>query len=108
MAKDKLYGLIILVVAAAVLVLYTLYTVVDWYLQTYAGAPLGLPSPIGALENVFNWQFMVLAPMWLIVVLICVIAIWIGYSMLTTPPPVPLDELEAELEAEESAAAASE
>jgi len=35
------------------------------------------------------------------VLLIAIIAIWIGYSMLTTPAPVPLEELEAELASEE-------
>ncbi|MHA2009677.1 MAG: hypothetical protein ACXABO_14440 [Promethearchaeota archaeon] len=39
--------------------------------------------------------------MWLLVLLISIIAIWIGYSMLTTPAPVPLEELEEELAAEE-------
>ena len=38
-----------------------------------------------------------------LVILISIIAIWIGYSMLTTPAPVPLEELEEELAAEEAA-----
>ncbi len=50
-----------------------------------------------------DWRLFVVLPMWLIVVLISVIAIWIGYSMLTTPAPVPLEELEEELAAEEEA-----
>ncbi len=48
-----------------------------------------------------NWAWAVVLPLWLIVVLVGVIAAWIGFSMLTTPPPVPLEELEEELEAEE-------
>ncbi|MFX0106113.1 MAG: hypothetical protein ACFE75_11565 [Candidatus Hodarchaeota archaeon] len=48
-----------------------------------------------------NWKLFVVAPMWLLVLLIAIIAIWIGYSMLTTPAPVPLEELEEELAAEE-------
>ncbi len=50
-----------------------------------------------------DWRLFVVLPMWLIVILISVIAIWIGYSMLTTPAPVPLEELEEELAAEEEA-----
>jgi hypothetical protein len=48
-----------------------------------------------------DWKLFVVAPMWLLVLLISIIAIWIGYSMLTTPAPVPLEELEEELAAEE-------
>jgi len=32
--------------------------------------------------------------MWIVVILILGIAMWIGWTMLTTPPPVPLEELE--------------
>ncbi|MHA1730397.1 MAG: hypothetical protein ACTSU5_00550 [Promethearchaeota archaeon] len=106
MAKDKLYGAIILVAAAVILVLYTVYTLVDWYIATYGGNPLGVPSPLfGWAEQVFDWDFFIMFPIWLLVTLIMVIAIWIGYSMLTTPPPVPLEELEEELEAEEAKSA---
>ena len=55
-----------------------------------------------------NWAWAVVLPLWLIVVLVGVIAAWIGFSMLTTPPPVPLEELEEELEAEENASKGSE
>ena len=48
-----------------------------------------------------DWRLFVVAPIWLLVILISIIAIWIGYSMLTTPAPVPLEELEQELAAEE-------
>lgn len=50
-----------------------------------------------------SWRLFVVAPIWLLVILIAIIAIWIGYSMLTTPAPVPLEELEEELAAEEEA-----
>jgi hypothetical protein len=48
-----------------------------------------------------NWKIFVVGPIWLFVMLISIIAIWIGYSMLTTPAPVPLEELEEELASEE-------
>ena len=53
--------------------------------------------------DLFSWRLFVVAPLWLLVILVCIIAIWIGYSMLTTPAPVPLEELEEELAAEEAA-----
>ena len=48
-----------------------------------------------------NWKIFVVGPIWLFVMLISIIAIWIGYSMLTTPAPVPLEELEEELASED-------
>jgi hypothetical protein len=60
-----------------------------------------------------DWKLFTVLPIWLLVVLISIIAIWIGYSMLTTPAPVPLEamatyrslieKLEEELAAEEEA-----
>jgi hypothetical protein len=55
-------------------------------------------SPI--FGGLLNWvvvppRYLAVAiPIWLAVTLILVIAAWIGYTMLTTPPPVPLEELE--------------
>ncbi len=51
--------------------------------------------------DLLDWRLFVVLPIWLLVILIAIIAIWIGYSMLTTPAPVPLEELEQELAAEE-------
>ncbi|MBY8992305.1 MAG: hypothetical protein KGD58_16285 [Candidatus Lokiarchaeota archaeon] len=48
-----------------------------------------------------NWKIFTVGPIWLFVMLISIIAIWIGYSMLTTPAPVPLEELEEELASED-------
>ncbi len=51
----------------------------------------------------FSWTWALMIPMYIVVLLICAVLIWIGYSMITTPPPVPLEELEEELEREEEA-----
>ncbi len=56
----------------------------------------------------FNWQWAVVLPLTLGIICIGLLAAWIGYSMITTPPPVPLEELEEELEAEEAASKAEE
>ena len=107
MAKDKIIGLIIMVVGILIAVVYTLGSIVDLFLQSsWAGAARNEANGfiIPGLPDIFDWQLFVVGPLWLIVILICVIAIWIGYSMLTTPAPVPLEELEEELAAEEAAA----
>lgn len=105
-AKDKIIGLCVILIGIVIMVVYTLGSIVDLYLQSGMGGnhPNGidLTSWLG-LPDLLNWQLFVVLPLWLIVCVICLIAIWIGYSMLTTPAPVPLEELEEELAAEEAA-----
>ncbi|TFF98101.1 MAG: hypothetical protein EU547_02425 [Promethearchaeota archaeon] len=107
MAKDKIYGAIILIIAALVLVWYTLYAVVygglfagDYgWMASMWGEPLTFAITLGGR----SWRWAVIGPLYLAAVLILGIAMWIGYTMLTTPPPVPLEELEElGLEEEES------
>jgi hypothetical protein len=109
MSKDKIIGLIILAGAAALLVFYSI-----WLIGGYVAAQIALnPTSswwlwlgwLGGWATAIGlpWELAVILPMWLVAILVLAIAIWIGYSMLTTPPPVPLEELEEELEAEEAA-----
>lgn len=105
MAKDKVIGLLIMIVGLIIAVVYTLGSIVDLYLQ-YTGIEGGfqiqfLTNLLGI--DIFSWKLFVVLPLWILVILISIIAIWIGYSMLTTPAPVPLEELEEELAAEEAA-----
>ena len=99
MQRDKIYGLIIFIGAAVILLWYTLYAVV------YAGWSQGGTHPTrdlgGFLYNFATlfgllswWGWAVILPLYVAALLILVIAMWIGWTMLTTPPPVPLEELE--------------
>jgi hypothetical protein len=104
MAKDKILGAIIMVVGILIIFFYTVMGPIDRACMDggfMAGTWL---DNITSWRNMFglDWEWMVILPMWLVVVLVGVIAAWIGFSMLTTPPPVPLEELEEELEAEEA------
>ena len=103
MAKDKIIGLVILLGAAALLVIYSLW-LVGGYIQQTTGS-LHNSAIVNWIPSLFNlpWELAVIAPLELVAILVLAIAMWIGYSMLTTPPPVPLEELEEELEAEEKA-----
>ena len=95
MQRDKLYGLIIFAGALAVLVWYTLFCFVYYgiYHGVYdAGNPLILFATLGGFLSYGPWA--VILPIWIAALLILVIAMWIGWTMLTTPPPVPLEELE--------------
>ena len=102
MAKDKIIGAIVIVIGFLIGVIYTLGSVVDLAMESLYGIPQGFYIPWLVIDW-FDWKLFTVAPLWLIVVLIAIIAIWIGYSMLTTPAPVPLEELEEELAAEENA-----
>jgi len=81
-SKDQTYGGIILVVCVVIGILYTVG------LFYFGGNP-------------FDWSI----PFWLIAlpVFIAFIAImgigaWIGWTMATTPPPKPIEELTSEME----------
>ncbi|MFX0080266.1 MAG: hypothetical protein ACFE94_00785 [Candidatus Hodarchaeota archaeon] len=100
MAKDKVIGAIVIIVGILIAVFYTMGSIVDLLFDTIWDNP-----DWDNWSNIFgvdwlDWRLFVVAPLWLLVVLIAIIAIWIGYSMLTTPAPVPLEELEEELASE--------
>lgn len=102
MAKDKVIGAIVMIVGILIAIVYTMGSIIDLLFDTLWDNPNW-----DSWLNLFgidwlDWKLFVVAPMWLLVLLISIIAIWIGYSMLTTPAPVPLEELEEELAAEES------
>ena len=103
-AKDKVIGALVMIFGILIGVFYTLGSIVDLWMSTLGGLPQGFDITSALLGiDFFDWKLFVVAPIWLIIILIAFIAIWIGYSMVTTPAPVPLEELEEELAAEESA-----
>jgi len=104
MGKDKLIGGIIMLLGFVILILYTVMGPIDRACTEGAVLHGSILDNLTSWRNLFglDWQWMVVIPVWLIIAIICIILIWIGYSMLTTPPPVPLEELEEELEKEEA------
>ncbi len=99
MAKDKILGIILLVLGAFFAVAYTIMGPVDLILYNLNHEATQWWDAIPG----FQWEWALMIPMFIVVLLICVVLVWIGYSMITTPPPVPLEELEEELEREEEA-----
>jgi hypothetical protein len=88
MAKDQAIGGAILVVCVLVAVLYLLTLFYPTWLVS-----------IGLLSSTANIQFWVIAvPVFLAFVAILGIGAWIGYTMLTTPPPKPIEEITTEAE----------
>ena len=93
MAKDKIIGLIVIIVGILIAIIYTLGSIVDLFLETIGKTPGGLTLDqiIPGLDlgiDLLDWRLFVVAPLWLIVILISIIAIWIGYSMLTIFEPL--------------------
>jgi ABC-type multidrug transport system permease subunit len=74
MSKDQAYGFAIFIVSLLVAIVF---------LAMFFAPYIGLPSWL---------RFWALAiPVVLFVLLVLVIGGWIGWTMLTTPPPAPLD-----------------
>jgi hypothetical protein len=74
MSKDQGYGFVIFIVSIIVAILY---------LAAFFAPYIGLDP---------RWVFWAIGiPVLLFVLLVLVIAGWIGWTMLTTPPPAPLD-----------------
>jgi len=101
MAKDKIIGAIVMILGILIAIIYTMGSVVDLWFNTIGGNP-GWDEGLKLFGiDWLDYRLFTVLPLWIMVLLIAIIAIWIGYSMLTTPAPVPLEELEEELAAEE-------
>ncbi|TXT56435.1 MAG: hypothetical protein BAJATHORv1_20024 [Candidatus Thorarchaeota archaeon] len=98
MGKEKILGALIFIFALLVLIYYTWALVLlqnaitgpallDWVNNTF--------EP-GLLRNIFapDPMFLIILPIWAAAVLIMVIAMWIGWTMITTPAPEPLEDFD--------------
>jgi hypothetical protein len=84
MAKDKIIGLIVMILGILIAIVYTMGSVVDLWFSTWGGDQLWAHKLFGEfIGSILSWELFVVLPLWLIVILISIIAIWIGYSMLT-------------------------
>lgn len=86
MSKDKIYGAGLFIIAIVVLLYYTYWVIV----MPIFGDVLNLSWLF--LGEEWAWRL----PLWLAITVVLLIAAWIGWTMLTTPPPEPLEELEVE------------
>ncbi len=74
MSKDQGYGFVIFMISIIVALVYLVA-----FFAPYVGLPL-------------EWQQLAIGvPVLLFVLLVLVISAWIGWTMLTTPPPAPLE-----------------
>ncbi len=87
-SKDQSIGGAILAVCVIVALLY----IVTLFYPTWLVS-------IGLLSNTANVQFWVIAvPVFVAFVAIMFIGAWIGWTMATTPPPKPIEEITTEIE----------
>jgi hypothetical protein len=88
MQRDKLYGLIIFVGAAVVLIWYTFYALIyaGFYHGVYSDTPAWIQTiaTLGGLLSYWGWA--VILPIWIAALLILVIAMWKVSSASGTPP----------------------
>ena len=86
MSKDQAIGAAILTVCIIVAVGYLVTLFYPQWLVT-----------IGLLGSTDNVQFWVIAiPVFVVFIAILIIGAWIGYTMATTPPPKPIEEITTE------------
>jgi hypothetical protein len=86
MSKDQAIGAAILTVCLIVAVGYLVTLFYPQWLVT-----------IGLLGSTANVQFWVIAiPVFVAFIAILAIGAWIGYTMATTPPPKPIEEITTE------------
>ena len=88
MSKDQAIGGAILVVCVLVAVFYTVTLFYPDWLKT-----------VGLINDTSNVGFWVIAiPVFVAFVAIMLIGAWIGWTMATTPPPKPIEEITTEME----------
>ncbi|MGQ9542806.1 MAG: transcriptional regulator [Candidatus Bathyarchaeia archaeon] len=79
MSRDKTYGGLILLISLIVAIIYVAAFFAPWVSIYFAAWPSWL-----------NW-WAVAIPVFLFVLAALVICMWIGWTMMTTPPPAPLE-----------------
>ena len=92
MSKDQAIGGAILLVCVLVAVGYLVTLFYPQWLVT-----------VGLLSNTNSVQFWLIAvPVFIAFVAILFIGAWIGYTMATTPPPKPIEEITTEQNKDEA------
>jgi hypothetical protein len=112
MARDKAIGFLLFLIGLLVLIYYT------WNVIVVAAFGRFWPDILGFIPHIQEWAtvspaaaqmppayyWFLAIPMWFALTLVLVIGMWIGWTMFTTPPPVPFEELEKEEERKEKKA----
>ncbi|MDR2203696.1 MAG: transcriptional regulator [Nitrososphaerota archaeon] len=94
-SKDQAIGGVILVVCVLVAVFYTVITfMTEWFMRNFENIT-------GYFFRITEYQFkvwVVTIPVFIALIAIMFIGAWIGWTMATTPPPKPIEEIATEIE----------
>jgi predicted DNA-binding transcriptional regulator len=90
-SKDQAIGGVILVVCAVVAVIYTAILVYPKWLTIF-----GFTEDAAGAAAARFW--LIAIPVFVAFVAIMAIGAWIGWTMATTPPPKPIEEITTEME----------
>jgi hypothetical protein len=93
-SKDQAIGGVIFIVCAIVGLFYVVTLLYPNWLYVF-----GLGTDANSLGNIRFW--MVAVPVLVAFIAIMGIGAWIGWTMATTPPPKPIEEITSEMETEE-------
>lgn len=86
MSKDQVIGALLVLVSIVVIVVYTWLVAFPYF-------------PAGLLPPGIDIALLKLTGIVAIIIVFGILA-WIGYTLATTPPPKPIEEIEKELEQE--------
>ncbi len=90
MHKDQIVGVGLIVLSIVVIIIYALLM-------------FGPYIPISAINSIFNMNVSIAAlqvTAFIGIAVIFGILAWVGYTLATTPPPKPIEEIEKEIEEE--------
>jgi predicted DNA-binding transcriptional regulator len=92
MGKDQTIGGIIFIICLAIAFLYILTLFYPQWLETFG-------ISVDATTWISYVQFWVIAvPVFIAFIAIMGIRMWMGWTMATTPPPKPIEEITSEIE----------
>jgi len=99
-SKDQTIGGVIFIVCAAVGILYVVTLFWPWSWLNFVLGHTMTDNEVGAARF-----WIVAVPVLAAFIAIMGIGAWIGWTMATTPPPKPIEEITSEMETEEKKAA---
>jgi H+/Cl- antiporter ClcA len=91
MSKDQAIGAAIFIVCIVVAIGYLVTLFYPNWLSVF-----GVGTDAASLQNIRFWVIAV--PVFIAFVAIMFIGAWIGWTMATTPPPKPIEEITTEIE----------
>jgi len=96
-SKDQSIGGIIFIICLVLALFYIVTLLYPQWLEVL-GVPMGTTDPekAGAIADVRFW--IIAVPVFIAFVAIMGIGAWIGWTMATTPPPKPIEEITSEIE----------